>query len=271
MQSIPQLLEQPSCISHCSGANNYTWIHFRNSDRKLLAKSLTYFEERLPSFVRVHKTALINPTCVQTILPPQRAKAPGSITMIDGTNVPVSRRRWAEVIDRLPSAGDISRQPQLVLNTDAEIPAESTVSTGRAPIVLAVTTPDAGAIAHEQVRTTAPYYQLHYLSSGAELASALRLSPPDEWPALILLDARVNRPDRIMALRALKEHPRLRAIPVVWLASPTDDTTQVYGLNANSVITLLNRPNALIQAIEQICRYWLMVAQLPGEEELSMA
>lgn len=93
MPFITQLLEHPSLLAYFSGTNNYTWLQFRNGERRLLAKPLTYFEERLPAFIRVHKTALVNPSCVTGVQHPARTKMPGYVQMYDGAELPVSRRR----------------------------------------------------------------------------------------------------------------------------------------------------------------------------------
>ncbi len=74
-QSINESIHQPALLLYLTGANNYTWLQFQSGKRVLLAKSLTYFTERLPQFVRVHKTALINPAYVTELEPPLRAHA----------------------------------------------------------------------------------------------------------------------------------------------------------------------------------------------------
>lgn len=135
------------------------------------------------------------------------------------------------------------------------------------PVMLAVMTGDALLLTRECLRAFSPDCLLHSVESGAELANALLFNPAWERPALILLDARTNRPDRILTLRALKSHAQLRAIPVVWLAAPGDDTMLVYALDANSVVVVPDGPALLIRIIEQLCRYWLGVVQLPPERD----
>lgn len=264
---ISQLLEHPSLLAYFSGANNYTWLQFRNGDRRLLAKPLTYFEERLPAFVRIHKTALINPACVASVHHPLRAKAPGTVRMQDGNELPVSRRRWNDVLRVLQTHADEARSAAL----PTERPDAEQKPNRRAPylppplVVITVMTGDALLLTRDRIDQLGLSCSLHHLESGAELATFLLLSPPQEWPVLVLLDSRTNRADRMLALRALKGHARLRAIPVIWLAAPGHDTVQAYTLDANSVVVIDDEPGSFKRVIEQLCRYWLVVAQLPPE------
>ncbi len=267
MQFLSQLLDHPSLFAYFSGANNYTWLHFRNGERRLLAKPLTYFEERLPAFVRIHKTALINPVFVASVHHPARTKMPGTVRMLDGAELPVSRRRWPDVIGLLKADPENS-----LLN---ELPAQQPSTNGHGPyvppllVVLAVMTGDALLLTRERINAIGLTCVLRHVELGTEIANALLMKPNQERPALIILDARTNRADRILTLRAFKSHPRLRAIPIVWLTARADDTVQAYALDANSVVVISDAPAAFTWAIEQLCQYWLVVVQLPPEEEAS--
>lgn len=264
MQYISQLLERPAQLAYLAGANNYTWLHFRSGERRLLAKPLTFFEERLSGFVRIHKTALINPDYVASVQPPPRPKAPGSVRMQNGTELPVSRRRWREVVHLLQT-DPVDASPAVAL---APEPAQIDSFVPYAPPalrVLAVMTDDAGRQTRQCIGQLRLGCALQHVEVGIELATALLLGPPDEWPVLIILDARTRRADRILTLRALKSHDRLRAIPVVWLAAPGDDTVQAYNLDANSAVVIGKDSASFTRAIEQLCRYWLMLVQLPPE------
>ncbi|GAB3939771.1 hypothetical protein GCM10028805_00680 [Spirosoma harenae] len=55
-------------IIRLQGFGNYTWLHLQAPNKPMLvAKSLKWFEELLPDFVRVHKSDLINPCFVQAL------------------------------------------------------------------------------------------------------------------------------------------------------------------------------------------------------------
>ena len=264
MQFISEILEQPVLLAYFIGANNYTWLHFRNGEQRLLAKPLTYFEQRLPAFVRVHKTALVNPACVASVSPPPRPKLNGIVRMRDGTEMAISRRRWAEVAPRLqpdnsePVETDVAIAPEPVVPTP-------TPYVSPALVILAVMTGDALLLTRECLATLNVPSLLQPAESGAELANSLTLGYIKTLPALIILDARTKRPDRMLALRALKSRPRLRAIPVVWLTNPGDDTAAVYELEANSVVIIPGDSASFTRIMQRLCQYWLTIAQLPPD------
>ncbi|MCK8494759.1 MULTISPECIES: LytTR family DNA-binding domain-containing protein [Spirosoma] len=58
---------QLNTIVRLQGFGNYTWLYRDALKPLLVAKSLNWFEQLLPDFVRVHKSDLINPSFVQTI------------------------------------------------------------------------------------------------------------------------------------------------------------------------------------------------------------
>lgn len=264
MQFISQLLEHPSLLAYFSGASNYTWLQFQNGERRLLAKPLVYFEERLPGFIRVHRTALVNPACVVSIQQPPRPKMSGSVRMHDGIELPVSRRRWNDVVQLLQTTLDETNPTGVVRNGLPGF-AERVSYVPPELVVLTVMAGDALLLTRDCINALGLNCRLQHVKLGAELVSALLLDPAHKRPALILLDARTNRPDRILTLRALKSHALLRAIPVVWLAAPGDDSMQVYALDANSVVVVGDGSASFVRAIEQLCRYWLMVVQLLSE------
>ena len=264
MQFISQLLEHPSLFAYFSGASNYTWLQFQNGERRLLAKPLIYFEERLPGFVRVHRTALVNPACIASVQPPPRPKMSGSVRMHDGTELPVSRRRWNDVMRLLQTTPDQTSPAEIIPNGLPDF-AERALYVSPELVVLTVMTGDALLLTRDCIDALGLSCLRQHVKVGAELVSALLLGPARKRPALILLDARTNRSDRILTLRALKSHALLRAIPVVWLAAPGDDIMQAYALDANSVVVVGDGPASFVRVIEQLCRYWLVVVQLPPE------
>jgi CheY-like chemotaxis protein len=265
VQFISELLEQPILLAYFVGANNYTWLHFRNGEQRLLAKPLTYFEQRLPTFVRVHKTALVNPVCVADVVPPPRPKMNGAVRMRDGIELAVSRRRWPQVASLLQPGLDPEPVPDPLPR-----PVEEPIPYLAPPLVmLVVMTGDALLLTRECIKQLNVSCVLRSIESGAELANELLTGRLKERPALIVLDARTGRPDRMSALRALKNRPRLRSIPVIWLTQPGNDTMPIYELDANSVVAIPNDPASFTRIIERLCRYWLTVAQLPPEELVS--
>ena len=77
------------------GHGNYSWVYFTDQPRYLSAKTLKWIEDQLPGFIRVHKSALLNPTHVAgvTLTAPRRL----SIRMSNGLKLLVARRRIERV------------------------------------------------------------------------------------------------------------------------------------------------------------------------------
>ncbi|WP_420148113.1 LytTR family DNA-binding domain-containing protein [Spirosoma sp.] len=87
-------------IIRLQGDGNYTRLHLQTHTRPLLvAKSLKWFEELLPGFVRVHKSDLINPSFVQ-MLDYHNAKTL-EVRLPDKQIIKVSRRRIDPVLIKL--------------------------------------------------------------------------------------------------------------------------------------------------------------------------
>lgn len=256
--SIGDLIRQPDMLTYLTGANNYTWVQFRSGKRVLLSKSLTYFADQLPNFVRIHKTALINPTYVMGLQPPPRPKMAAAVQMHDGTLLPVGRRRWLEVAKILqPYVAPDEPEPALVSAPEPNQSIEPTTRT-----VVAVATEDTQQLFRQILASFEPQYALQEITMGVALPEWLLLNPISTWPALIVLDARTNLTDRFLTLQALKNNERLRAIPVVWLVAPGDESNRAYALNANSVVVVRNEPTSFA-VVERMCRYWLSTVRLP--------
>ena len=82
------------------GNGNYTIIHFVDSSKFLMvAQTLRYFEEQIPDFIRVNKSALVNPTYIEDV-----TRAGSKIMFLrltDGVELLVSRRRINDVTMKL--------------------------------------------------------------------------------------------------------------------------------------------------------------------------
>ncbi|AUD00433.1 LytTR family transcriptional regulator DNA-binding domain-containing protein [Spirosoma pollinicola] len=258
MLLIHQLLEQPSLLAYFIGADNYAWLKFRNGERRLLAKPLVYFEERLPTFIRIHKTALINPACVASVHQPPRPKMAGLVRLVDGTELPVSRRRWRAVAQLLQTTEATVDFMESSVASPPDL-AQEVVAPLRVQVIMCG---DMLLLTRQCLHKLDVPYMLQSTGAGAELASALLLSSPADWPALILIDSRLDRADSILTLQRLKAHTRLRAIPVIYMIPPGENMMQAYLLDANSVVVVPNDPSLLVQTLDQLLDYWLMVVQL---------
>ena len=84
-------------IIRCEANVNYTEFNFSNSKKLLVTKTLKDFEELLKEqgFHRVHQSHLINTKYIKEFIKTDG----GYIIMTDGSSVPVSTRKRAEVLD----------------------------------------------------------------------------------------------------------------------------------------------------------------------------
>jgi CheY-like chemotaxis protein len=84
-------------------------------------------------------------------------------------------------------------------------------------------------------------------------------------PGLILLDLNMPKLDGREALKAIKEDPTLRDIPVVVLSTSRldEDVARSYQLGVNSFITKPVTFTGLVEAMNVLGRYWLEIVELP--------
>lgn len=83
-------------ILYCKADDNYTEIYLNNNKKKLVSKTLKYFEEALnsSSFARVHKSYLIN---VNEVVKYQKGKG-GSVVLSSGKEIMVSASKKSELL-----------------------------------------------------------------------------------------------------------------------------------------------------------------------------
>lgn len=81
-------------IVRCESDRNYTWFHLKGGEKLLSSYTLGSYEEFLAEteFIRVHRSHIVNVEHVRS------CSSEGSITMSDGTEIEVSRRRRQEVL-----------------------------------------------------------------------------------------------------------------------------------------------------------------------------
>lgn len=190
MSLVNKLLESPIHITFLSGASNYSWLHFTNGKKELVSKPLSYFESRLSQFVRIHKTAMINPRYVIDWQAPPRSKMAGSVRMTCGKVLPVGRRRWPQVMNLLPN---VKNEPN-----------ESTNVTFDRGVVFVSDSTTKAAWVQKSFTGEFANCSVNHISKGVMLPTLLGQISDKELPALILLDACSSATDRINALRLLK-------------------------------------------------------------------
>lgn len=268
MSVIKPALQRPDLIAYFSGANNYCWLYFRNGEKKLLAKPISYLESKLPDFIRVHKTALINPAYVKSLHRPPRQKMAGEVRLESGEVFPVSRRRWPQVAESLQyHLEPLNPEPVVVQRAVAveSLPEARQPQLVEQSILLITNDELSSLIAKQSIETKWPTYPFHTVQRSTHLPDLLQQLPPQSYPLLVLLDARTLALERLHTLQRLKEDPRLGRIPVVLLVTPTDQSvTDGYKQKANSVISMPDRYPLFAQTIERVCQFWLHTVALPG-------
>ena len=267
MSVIKPALQYPERIAYFAGANNYCWIYFRNGEKKLLSKPISYLESKLPDFVRVHKTILLNPAYVKRLDQPPNNKMAGKVQLDSGEVFPISRRRWPQVNDslqsRLAQGSSIDELVNLPGAPDSP-PATQSHDASTFSIFFITDNDEKAELAKQIIKKKWPDYLFYINQQGTLLADLLRQLPEQEHPALILLDARTKTVEHLRTLRHLKGDSRLGRIPVILLVSPTDQLIiDGYRHQANSVISMPADYALFKQMIERICRFWLNIVRLP--------
>lgn len=98
--TIPQLdgfeVLNTSNILYCKADDNYTEIYLNNNKKKIVSKTLKYFEEALSNsgFARVHKSYLVN---VNEVVKYVKGKG-GSVVLSNGKQVMVSASKKSELL-----------------------------------------------------------------------------------------------------------------------------------------------------------------------------
>lgn len=268
MSVIKPALQRPELISYFLGANNYSWLYFRDGEKKLLAKPIGYLETQLPGFVRIHKTILVNPACVAEIHPPVNQKMGGGVLLETGEAFPVSRRRWSEVNERLQvrTSPKIYAVPSANGSSDKNPTAiQSEIKTASRSIYLITNDEQNAVLTKQTIEENWPLYQVFTASQSAHLPGLLRQLPPQAYPALLIFDARKVPLERMHTLQRLKEDAQLSKIPIVLLVIPADQMViEGYSRKANSVISMPDRYSMFVPTVERVCQFWLSTVSLPG-------
>ncbi len=98
--TIPQLdgfeVLETATILYCKADDNYTEIYLNNSKKKLVSKTLKYFEEALKDsgFARVHKSFLVN---VNEVTKYKKGKG-GHVVLSNGKEIMVSASKKASFL-----------------------------------------------------------------------------------------------------------------------------------------------------------------------------
>ncbi|MCK8493007.1 MULTISPECIES: LytTR family transcriptional regulator DNA-binding domain-containing protein [Spirosoma] len=273
MKQIEEIISNIAVITHLAGASNYTWVHFTDRPRLLVSKPLTYFEGLLPACIRIHKTVIINPTYVKYSTAPLRAKAPGSVTMTNGDELPVSRRRWLEVAEMLQCPEPLGDSVMLGGLTGQSVKKVGNSFAGqptwgeslRERFMFAYMQDERRShLFAEVVNEQNPAMQIKYFDTSASLTGQMTQVKNLSLPTMIVLEVRNVGWSLLNTLEFIKKNNRFRHIPtVIFIREPSGSDVEVcYAAGANSVVCQSGFMG-FGEAAKQICQYWLTFASLP--------
>ena len=267
MSVIKPAIQHPERIGYLLGANNYCWLHFLNGEKKLLAKPISYLESKLPVFIRVHKTVLINPACIKSLHKPTHRKKSGMVYLHTGEVFPVSRRRWPTVIEALQNCRttDVSQVNILpLLHSPMIIDPKNTVT---GAVFLVTDEKEKGEAVGQLLEQTWPAYHFFVTGQSSFLPDYLRQLAPHEYPTLLVLDARTTTMERFNTLQHIKQDKQLSRVPIIMLVLPADSLiVKGYQQQANSVVSMPAQCAQFAQILERICQFWLTIVSLPGTD-----
>ncbi len=120
----------------------------------------------------------------------------------------------------------------------------------------------------EALEDLARSVHLDHYEDGRALLEALEAAVESKGPLpdLILMDLNMPRMDGREAIRAIKENPTLRPIPIVVLTTSGDpsDVVGTYSGGANAFITKPVTHDAFVDAVQQVISVWDDVGTTPG-------
>ncbi|MFD1140570.1 response regulator transcription factor [Larkinella insperata] len=265
MSCILDSISQPAQIVYLQGASNYTWVHYRDGQKLLLSKPLLYFEAALPSFLRVHKTALVNPRYIQDVTAPPRRKMPGNIHLINGITLPVGRRRWHPLLQDISQAVQLSDEGKNNFYTHISTGGPFNQPAVQQRLYVATANEIKAGLVQQLIEDHWPEWGIHFFDSGSGLLKTLAASEETNLPGMILLDAGPQPARSLFVLETIKNAGKLKRIPTLLMAESDngDLVEQGYAVGANSVILHPTHPSHFVQALERVCRYWLRMASAP--------
>lgn len=102
---------------------------------------------------------------------------------------------------------------------------------------------------------------MHYLNRHGKYADEEKYP----FPSIILLDLNMPRKDGREALREIKEHTKLKWLPIIILTTSTEtkDVAKCYELGVNSYTIKPSNFSELVSFAKTLHAYWFTVVQLP--------
>lgn len=128
-------------------------------------------------------------------------------------------------------------------------------------ILLVEDNPDHADLTQQAIEDQNRSHLVHWVKDGQEAIDYLfrrgaYTNAPS--PQLVLLDINLPKLTGIEVLQQIKEHPRLRVIPVVMLTTSDfeEDALKCYSLGANSFVTKPVQFDQFLETIQALKAYW---------------
>ncbi|MVM38064.1 LytTR family transcriptional regulator [Spirosoma sp. HMF3257] len=90
---------EPDHVLYLIGDVNYCSLHLLNGKKILSSRTLKWYNDRWPHFIRIHKGSLINPAHVHRCVLVSTISA--HLIMRNGARLPIGRRRINGVMEQL--------------------------------------------------------------------------------------------------------------------------------------------------------------------------
>lgn len=87
----------PDKVRYLIGDTNYCYIHLTDDRKILSSRTLKWYAERWPHFIRIHKKALVNPLHIDCVI--RESSVLAKVIMQDGATLGVGRRRIDDVLN----------------------------------------------------------------------------------------------------------------------------------------------------------------------------
>ena len=132
-------------------------------------------------------------------------------------------------------------------------------------IMLVDDSPDDAMLAQEAVSIAELEVELHHVLSGQACLGELK-DDARPRPDLVLLDLNMPGVNGFEVLKALRDDPDLRPLPVVVLTSSDapDDVATAYELGCRSYVSKPVDFDRFIHVLKRLHNYWFGTVVLPG-------
>ena len=91
----------PQEVLYLRGDVNYSRIYLRSGHIVVSSRSLKWFADQTPQFVRVHKNALINPTYIRALQLASSIRKTSYVIMRNEVPLAISRRRLPFILEQV--------------------------------------------------------------------------------------------------------------------------------------------------------------------------